>query len=108
MDVRVEAGFNLGYLFARRGDAARAEEVWWKDVVHEFLVKDPALAAQLGAKGRYWMARTLLELGTLFESQEKLEQAKEAWLLILKARLSPGEDLAKARLARFNLPETKP
>lgn len=108
VDVRVEAGFNLGYLFARRGDAARAEEVWWKDVVHEFLVKDPALAAQLGAKGRYWMARTLLELGTLFESQEKLEQAKEAWLLILKARLSPGEDLAKARLARFNLPEAKP
>ena len=108
VDVRVEAGFNLGYLFVRRGDTARAEEVWWKDVVHEFLVKDPVLAAQLGAKGRYWMARTLLELGTLFESQEKLEQAKEAWLLILKARLSPGEDLAKARLARFNLPETKP
>ena len=108
VDVRVEAGFNLGNLFARRGDPARAEEVWWKDVVHEFLVKDPALAAQLGAKGRYWMARTLLELGTLFESQEKLEQAKEAWLLILKARLSPGEDLAKARLARFNLPAVKP
>lgn len=108
VDVRVEAGYNLGSLFARRGDAARAEEVWWKDVVHEFLVKDPALAAQLGVKGRYWMARTLLELGTLFEQQEKLEQAKEAWLLILKARLSPGEEQAKARLARFNLPEAKP
>jgi tetratricopeptide (TPR) repeat protein len=108
VDVRVEAGFNLGNLFARRGDAARAEEVWWNDVVHEFLVKDPAVAAQLGAKGRYWMARTLLELGTLFESQEKLEQAKQAWLLILQARLSPGEELAKARLARFGLPEVKP
>ena len=108
LDVRVEAGFNLGNLHARRGDAARAEEVWWKDVVHEFLVKDPAVAAQLGAKGRYWMARTLLELGTLFEQQEKLEQAKEAWLLILRARLAPGQELAKARLARFNLPEAKP
>jgi len=82
--------------------------VWWKDVVHEFLVKDPAQAAQLGAKGRYWMARTLLELGSLFEQQEKLEQAKEAWLLILQARLTPGEELAKARLARFNLPEARP
>jgi len=108
VDVRVEAGFNLGNLFVRRGDPARAEEVWWKDVVHEFLVKDPAIAAQLGAKGRYWMARTLLELGALFESQEKLEQAKQAWLLILQSRLSPGEELAKARLARFNLPEAKP
>ena len=121
VDVRVEAGFNLGYLYVRRsaaahdkGDtvreqenAARAEEVWWKDVVHEFLVKDPDMAAQLGAKGRYWMARTLVELGALFEQQEKLEQAKEAWLLILKAKL-PGEELAKARLTRFNLPEAKP
>jgi tetratricopeptide (TPR) repeat protein len=107
VDVRVEAGFNLGYLYARRGDAGKAEEIWWKDVVHEFLVKDPAVAAQLGAKGRYWMARTLLELGALFESQEKLEQAKEAWLLIIRAHLSPGEDLAQARLARFHLPEAK-
>jgi len=108
VDVRVEAGYNLGSLLARRGDTARAEEVWWKDVVHPFLVKDPVLASQLGVKGRYWMARTLLELGGLFEQQEKLEQAKEAWLLILKARLAPGVDLAKARLARFNLPEAKP
>ncbi len=108
VDVRVEAGYNLGNLFARKGDAARAEEIWWKDVVHEFLVKDPAVAAQLGVKGRYWMARTLLEVGTLYESQEKLEQAKNAWLLIINAHLSPGEELAKARLARFNLPVAKP
>jgi tetratricopeptide (TPR) repeat protein len=120
VDVRVEAGFNLGFLYVRRsaaahdrGDAvreqenaARAQEVWWKDVVHEFLVKDPELAAQLGPKGRYWMARTLVELGALFEQQEKLEQAKEAWLLILKMNL-PGEDLARARLARFKLPDAK-
>lgn len=107
VDVRVEAGYNLGNLAARKGDADGAEKIWWNDVVYEFLVKDPAVAAQLGAKGRYWMARTLLELGALFESQEKLEQAKNAWLLILKSRLSPGEELAKARLARFNLPEAK-
>lgn len=119
--VRVEAGFNLGYLYSRRSaaerdrgdparaqlDAAKAVEVWWKDVVHEFLVKDPAVADELGAKGRYWMARTLVELGMLFEQQEKLEEAKETWLLILKAKL-PGEDLAKARLERFHLPAAKP
>lgn len=107
IDVRVEAGFNLGNLYARRGDPTRAEEIWLKDVVLEFLEKDPAVAAQMGPKGRYWMARTLLELGTLFEQQEKLEQAKQAWLLILKSGLSPGEELAKARLARFHLPEAK-
>ncbi len=104
LDARVEAGFNLGWLRARRGEAARAEEVWWRDVVNQFLLKDE-YANQLGDRGRYWMTRTLLELGSLYEQQEKLEQAKEAWLLILKAKLGYGEALAKARLARFNLPE---
>ncbi|MBS0631818.1 MAG: tetratricopeptide repeat protein [Verrucomicrobia bacterium] len=106
LEARVEAGFNLGYLLARRGATAKAETVWWRDVVGEFLLKDD-VAARLGDRGRYWMARTLLELGTLYEQQEKLEQAKEAWLLILRTKL-PGEALAKARLARFNLPEAKP
>ncbi len=121
VDVRIEAGFNLGYLYMRRSAAAhekgeaareqenvrRAQEVWWKDVVHEFLLKEPTSAAQLGPKGGYWMARTLIELGALFEQQEKLEQAKEAWLLILQQQL-PGEDLARARLERFKIPEAKP
>ena len=37
-----------------------------------------------------------------------LEQAQEAWRLILKAKLGYGETLAKARLARFNLAEATP
>jgi tetratricopeptide (TPR) repeat protein len=104
LDARVEAGFNIGWLRARRGEAAKAEEAWWRDVVTAFLL-DPEYANQLGDKGRYWMTRTLLELGALYEKQEKLEQAKEAWLLIQRSKLGYGEALAKARLARFNLPE---
>jgi TolA-binding protein len=110
LDARVEAGFNLGYLHLRRGATANAEAVWWRDVVHAFLLDDTAVAARVldeQAKARYWMGRTLLELGGLYEQQEKLEQAKEAWLLILRTKL-PGEALARARLARFNLPEAKP
>jgi cellulose synthase operon protein C len=106
LDARVEAGYNLGRLQARLGRPAKAEAVWWRDVVTAFLL-DEAAAPQLGQKGRYWMTRTLLELGALYEQQEKLEQAKEAWLLILKTKL-PGEALARARLARFGLPEAKP
>jgi hypothetical protein len=107
LDARVEAGFNIGLLHARRGEQAQAEEVWWRNVVYEFLVK-PDESRQLGEKGRYWMTRTLLELGSLYEQQEKLEQAKESWLLILKSKLGYGEGLAKSRLARFNLAEFKP
>lgn len=100
VDVRVEAGFNLGYLQMRRKELGRAEATWWRDVVTAFLL-DPNMAANLGPKGRYWMTRTLLELGALYEQQAKLEQARDAWSLIIKSGL-PGAALAQDRLARFN------
>ncbi|QYM79716.1 tetratricopeptide repeat protein [Horticoccus luteus] len=106
LDLRVEAGFNLGYTLLRRGQVARAQQVWWQDVVQAFLL-NANQAAELGAKGRYWMARTLLELGGSFEQQAKLEEARNAWSLILQSKL-PGEALARARLAKFNPPEDKP
>jgi hypothetical protein len=106
VDVRVEAGYNRGMLLARRGDAEKAAAAWWMDVVKPFLL-DPGAAAKLEAKGRWWMARTLLELGALREQQNKLEEAKQAWTLILEAGL-PGDTLAKARLAPYGAPEAKP
>ena len=39
-DVRVEAGYNLGLLLARRGKAEEAVIVWWRDVVHPFLKEE--------------------------------------------------------------------
>ena len=106
VDVRVEAGFNLGYLMVRRGQPDRAEAIWWRDVVTAFLI-DKKMAADLGSKGRYWMTRTLLELGTLYEQQAKLEQARDAWTLIIDTGL-PGASLAKDRLGRFNPAPTAP
>ncbi len=105
VDARVEAGFNLGYLQFKRAQPARAEAVWWRDVVAAFLL-DEKQAAALGPKGRYWMARTLLELGGLYEQQAKLDQAQDAWNLILTAKL-PGAALAQSRLARFRAPAAK-
>jgi tetratricopeptide (TPR) repeat protein len=103
-DVRVEAGYNLGVILSRT-DGAKAEEVWWNEVVDPFLVK-PGGPKGLGPKGRWWIARTLLDAGALFEQQGKLEEAKRAWLLWINSGL-PGEALARERLARFNLPAAK-
>jgi hypothetical protein len=94
-------------MHARRGEPAQAEEMWWRNVVNDFLLQ-PSVAAQLGQKGRYWMTRTLVSLGELYEQQEKLEQAKRSWLLILESKLGYGESEARSRLARFNLAEFKP
>ena len=104
VEVRVEAGYNLGELSARENKLSRAQVVWWSEVVSPFLL-DPQRSEQLGAKGRWWMSRTLLELGSLYERQGQLEEAKRAWLLILQRGL-PGGSLARARLTRYHLPES--
>jgi outer membrane protein assembly factor BamD (BamD/ComL family) len=98
VDLRVEAGFKHGYTQLKRGSPARAEATWW--LVTNLFLLDANRAAELGAKGRYWMARTLLELGDLYEKQSQLDQARNAYELILKQGL-PGQALAQQRLARF-------
>ncbi len=61
---------------------------------------DHAVAAQLGAKGRYWMSRILLELGDLYERGARLDQARTSYELLLTENL-PGRALARQKLARF-------
>jgi len=104
VDVRVEAGYNLGVILART-DRDKAQAIWWNDVVDAYLVK-PGGPRDLGPKGRWWVARTLLDVGALYEQQGRLEEAKRAWTLIIDSGL-PGEALARQRLARFHLPATK-
>ena len=109
VDLRVEAGFKHGYAQVRRGNPVQAERAWWL-AVNTFLL-DSGKAAELGAKGRYWMSRVLLELGALYEKEAKLEQARRAYELLLQQKL-PGETLAQQRLTRFRTGkgggETKP
>jgi tetratricopeptide (TPR) repeat protein len=103
-DVRVEAGYNLGVILSRT-DRSKAQAVWWNDVVDAFLVR-PDRPRELGPKGRWWLARTLIDVGDLFEQEGRVEEAKHAWNLIVDSGL-PGEALARQRLARFHLPVSK-
>jgi outer membrane protein assembly factor BamD (BamD/ComL family) len=102
-DVRIEAGFNLGLVLKQRGELEKAAVVWWRDVVSAFLL-EPNARTRFGekAKGAFWMAKTLIEFGALREQQGKLEEAKEAWLLLLRAGL-PGASEAKGRLAKYGV-----
>jgi TolA-binding protein len=107
-DVRVEAGYNLGHLLARQGEAARAQAVWWNDVVDPFLLRPSGPGpGPLGAKGRWWVAQTLFESARRFEAEGRIEEARHAWQLVLSARL-PGAAAAREQLARFHLPGAKP
>lgn len=110
VDLRVEAGFKWGYALATRklaakpgttadgGDDARAIAILWS-VVDGFLL-DNAMAARLGATGRYWMAKTLLELGQLHEGRGSVAEAQRAYQLVVDRRLW-GAAQARAKLERF-------
>ena len=95
-----------GDALSKRGNKDRAQAAWML-VINGFLL-DSRKAGELGAKGRYWMSRILLELGDLYEreaklgqGEAKLEQARRAYQLILEQKL-PGGMLAQQRLARFS------
>lgn len=105
-DVRVEAGYKLGLLLVRRGQVARAVDVWWKDVVTEFLLKNQQPFA-VEDKRPYWLVRTLLDLGKLYEDQRKLEEARNAYQLVVDTKLGVGEGLARDGLKRLGVPEAK-
>lgn len=98
VDLRAEAGFKWGYALAKRAEPAKAQTVLWS-VVEAFLL-DPAAAGKLGAKGRYWISRALLELGQLHEDAGRLDEAQRAYRLIVERKLS-GAQQAQAKLARF-------
>jgi cellulose synthase operon protein C len=100
VDLRVEAGFQLGDLLATRSkspDLARAQAVWWTLVTTYLL--DDAQAQKLGAKGRYWISRALLRFGDLRRDAGDLEEARNAYELVLRKNL-PFAKLARELLIR--------
>jgi TolA-binding protein len=98
VDLRAEAGFKWGFALAKRGQAAKAQTVFWS-VVESFLL-DPAQAAKLGAKGRWWIAKSLLELAQILEEAGRLDESQRAYQLIIDNQLS-GQALARSKLARY-------
>ncbi|HUG11810.1 MAG TPA: hypothetical protein VMM36_12385 [Opitutaceae bacterium] len=100
-DLRLEAGFKHGIALASRGNEVAARRILWLPVARFLL--DDAGRAGLGSRGRYWLARCLLEYGRLCEQASETDEAREAYQLILRYGLG-ADNLARARLARFTQP----
>lgn len=111
IDLRVEAGYMWGYVLAKRrqaGEPVQSEKsliIYWS-VVQDFLL-DPARAAKLGAKGRWWISRCLLELGQAHEDAGRLDEAQRYYRMIIDQHLG-GATLAQDKLARYRLTEGRP
>ena len=98
VDVRIEAGYNLGKLLERRAKLEEAARAWWR-VIDEFMLKEKSVA-ELGPKRSYWLARTLVDLGEVRQKQGLLDEATAVYKLILEQRL-PYTEVARARLGQL-------
>lgn len=98
-EVRIEAGFKEGYALAMRGNSPEARRALWL-VVDRFLLDDAARPT-IGERGRYWLGRTLLVYADLCEKARTLQEAREAYELLLRSGVW-GENTARAALARLD------
>ena len=97
-ELRIEAGFKAGSALVRRDRSDRGAELWWQ-VVDEFLIQNET-PSNLGTKGRYWLARTLAQLGEVLERQGKLIGARRAYEL-MRSRGLPEAEWATEQLRRL-------
>ncbi len=100
-DLRVEAGFKRGFAATRQKDEVRAQEFYWL-VIARFLIEQEA-AGQMGTQGRYWLSRCIFELGSLFEKENRYEDAREIYRLV-SAHGLPGRTLAEVKIRDFSTP----
>ena len=97
LPVRIEAGFKWAQALNLQGDANGAEAVYW--LVFERFVQDRDLgqAVVQSAPGRYWLSRTLLELGDIQVRLGQAAAARRIFETVLQKNL-PGRALAQSRL----------
>ena len=80
----------------------------FNSIVQVFDASKSEIAAKLGAKGRYWISRCLLDLGQALEDAGRFDEAQRAYQMIVDQHLG-GATTAQDKLARFRVTEgTKP
>ncbi len=100
-DAAVEAGYKWATALRQRDLGGEAKAALF--LVKARFLDDPEEGTGLGPTGRYWLARSLLELSSLLEDEgglEALGQARRLYRELLASGL-PGAALAEARLARL-------
>lgn len=105
-DAAVESGYKWSTALRQRGLGNETKEALFLVKVRFF--DDPELSVGLGTQGRYWMARTLLDLATLLETEgslESLELAGQVYRQLANSGL-PGRAIAESRLREL-VPEVK-
>lgn len=98
LELRAEAGYKYGLRLSLVGRASDAIRAWGLvvDLLHQASDKPEAF----GAEGRYWLSRTLVSLGDLLRREGKIDQAREAYGLVLRTGLPYGS-VAQDEMAKL-------
>jgi hypothetical protein len=102
IDFQAEVGYKWGFALLQH-EAFDQAQVVFTLVANDFLL-DIENAIRLGVTGRYWMSRTLLELGTGLEAQGQLAEARRVYRKMVAYNL-PGRTLAQSRADRLPVVE---
>lgn len=102
VDFQAEVGYKWGAALQSRDAPDEAREVFAL-VMGRFLL-DPENAEKLGERGRYWMARVLLDLGTLWEEAGERREARRIYEKVVEFNL-PGKNLARGRVEELRIVE---
>lgn len=98
LDFQAEAAHKWAFALIKSDSMVKAKEVLSLSV-SRFLLDDTQ-AAQLGASGRYWVARSMLQLGEILEKENALADAKRVYRKLIAYNL-PGRYIAISRVDRL-------
>jgi len=99
--VAIEAGYKLSFVHRQRKNFSQAQDVLGS-VLDRFLLNQRLAGKPLGAQGRYWMSRAILELGALLEAGDVPDEARIVYGLIEENNL-PGRSLANSRINNLGI-----
>lgn len=97
-DFQAEAAYKWAFVLLRNDFAEEAKEVFSLSTARFLL--DGRQAMKLGASGRYWVARSILELGKILEEEGSPAEARRLYRKIVAYNL-PGRNIANARVGRL-------
>ena len=95
LNFRVEAMYKWAFALEGQGLEDQARNVLSESVTRNLL--NVKLASSLDSTGRYWAARTLLDLGERLSARGELSEARRVYRKLIGYNL-PGRGLARSRI----------
>ena len=96
-EIHAEAAYKEGLVFRRMENVARAKVIYFRDII-KFFLSDINRFSDGKSSGKYWVSRSLLDLGEILETEGDSNGARSVYRMLLVHGL-PGRNLARARVS---------